>query len=89
MCESLQSVENSTNTCGFCFFGHAGSRICLLAVLVCVHGLKTKYVTRTYHLLEYVYVEGPDFVYTVNVISLFFSIYLKCIEYIIRMKAFH
>lgn len=49
--------------------------------------LNTMYVTRTYHLLKCVYVEGPAFVYTVNVI-LYFSMYLKCIEYVIPMKAF-
>ncbi len=45
--------------------------ICLSALLVFAHELKTKYITRTYHLFMYFYVEGPDFVYIVNMISLF------------------
>lgn len=58
----------------------------MLAVLVYVHGLKTMYETRTYH-LSYVFML-TDLIYIVNVISLNFSMYLRCIEYIIRMKAF-
>lgn len=87
MCESLQSIQNSTRTCGLCFLTYWKQNLFVSSASVCPSAKNNVYNS---HLspFRYFYVEGPDFVNTVNVISLFFSTYLKCIEYIIRTKAF-
>lgn len=89
MRESLQLMQNSTSTWWLMFFLLTYWKQDLFVCIACVCPWAKNDVCNS-HLPPFkcFYVEGPDFIYIVNVISLYFSMYLKCIEYIIWIKAF-